>query len=712
MAGKTLETVGSGQVCEAEKEAIRERRRLAHGLPEQPVDAPEDGSDGCGAESGTDPVEDLVGLALSGGGIRSATFNLGLLQALQRYGVLKHIDYLSTVSGGGYIGSSLTWLKSRVPKEFPFGTRRKDHSGIGGKVLAWLRAHGSFLVPGEGLGTWSLIAAMLTGTLVNLLFFVPLLLLTLYLLGSTWSSEVDFLPACIRDLFGLNGGVTGFEVLLLLGSVGLCLFLLSVVAFVLVTCWSFLRRWAQQRWMRKWSGRILGLSVVLVAVGLTPVAHRALAHGLEDWLESGMSAVLSSGIALILGAVRGRKGGSEARGLRSLLLGVGLSLVMYGTFLWGYDTVDGLSLPRWAWRGMAGCSIFVALFAHINHISMHRFYRNRLLEAYMPHCVDDELGYPHAEQGDADRCFLHSIQPSDAPYHIINTHANMTNSSDAKLRNRGGDSFILSRLYCGAESTGYADTGTYLGEKMNLATACAISGAAVTPNVYATRSRPLSALIALLNLRLGYWIRSPRAKKSLFHRPLWCVCMLREIFRVGLSEKPNHIHLADGGHLENLGLYELIRRKCRYIIVSDASSDKDYTFFDLMRAIEMVRLDFGAEVIIDTSDLVPSEANGGRSRRAFVRGRVKYQGSREHCDLLFIKTSLVDGLTEDIYGYRRLNPSFPDQTTTDQFFDERQFEAYRELGYQIGKLACRRRSCDTAARFFDRAGPDPRSAAM
>ena len=62
----------------------------------------------------TAPVQDsLVGLALSGGGIRSAMFSLGVLQALAGRNLLKYVDYLSTVSGGGYIGSSLTWLMSK-----------------------------------------------------------------------------------------------------------------------------------------------------------------------------------------------------------------------------------------------------------------------------------------------------------------------------------------------------------------------------------------------------------------------------------------------------------------------------------------------------------------------------------------------------------------------------------------------------------------------
>ncbi len=57
----------------------------------------------------------LLGVAFSGGGIRSATFNLGILQALGEMDMLRWVDYLSTVSGGGYIGSWLAaWIKLKA----------------------------------------------------------------------------------------------------------------------------------------------------------------------------------------------------------------------------------------------------------------------------------------------------------------------------------------------------------------------------------------------------------------------------------------------------------------------------------------------------------------------------------------------------------------------------------------------------------------------
>ena len=153
----------------------------------------------------------LVGLALSGGGIRSATFSLGILQALAGAKYLKYVDYLSTVSGGGYIGGSLTWLLSAdagrntgncvfgtgdetLPdgkvSHFPYGTgnpaenrrRHKDEN----LILRHLRLHGKYLTPGRGITLTSLIAVALRGILLNLLVWLPLLtaVMVLVLFGS------------------------------------------------------------------------------------------------------------------------------------------------------------------------------------------------------------------------------------------------------------------------------------------------------------------------------------------------------------------------------------------------------------------------------------------------------------------------------------------------------------------------------------------------
>jgi len=297
----------------------------------------------------------------------------------------------------------------------------------------------------------------------------------------------------------------------------------------------------------------------------------------------------------------------------------------------------------------------------------------------------------------ADQCRISDIPQTDAPFHIINTNLQTVGSRNSKLQKRGGDSFVFTPLYSGSESTGYSPSNDYADGNMNLATAFAISGAAVDPNTYATRSTPLTFLMTLLNVRQGYWIQNPRFAPSK-KKPVWYYYMFREMFGRGLNEEDAYIHLSDGGHFENLGIYELIRRRCRYIIASDASADPGWNFGDLARAIELVRVDFAAQVTLDIEPLRP-KGEEGISPQPFVLGDITYDdGSQGR--LLYVKTAYINNLPADVFGYRRENPEFPDQSTADQFFDERQFEAYRELGYQIGKLVCGGSNCDDLEALF------------
>jgi hypothetical protein len=192
---------GSEQLREAELKYIRAKRGL-QGFS--------DGSDGKEIK--------LTGIALSGGRIRSATFALGVLQALAKRDLLRRFDYLSTVSGGGYIGSSLTWLTSKFAYELyepakrqnpdlpvdridvdgpPFGLSpsssgrpphrafpcgvddpskaRVRHPPTGpDRMLRYLRQHGCYLTPGEGITLTSGIAVALRGIILNLLVWIPI----------------------------------------------------------------------------------------------------------------------------------------------------------------------------------------------------------------------------------------------------------------------------------------------------------------------------------------------------------------------------------------------------------------------------------------------------------------------------------------------------------------------------------------------------------
>ena len=213
--------------------------------------------------------------------------------------------------------------------------------------------------------------------------------------------------------------------------------------------------------------------------------------------------------------------------------------------------------------------------------------------------------------------------------------------------------------------------------------------------------------MGLLNLRLGYWApnRAQTTAKigssQAMHwvKPNLLYPGLFETFgRFNLNEHARYSLLTDGGHFENLGLYELVRRRLKLIIVCDAGADPDFKFADLANAIQKVRADFGAIIDIDAEQLatlVPQPQGavdkqvGATAQRGYLIAPIRYsvpidqapEAGREVGTLILLKATAFKGEPADVFSYRREHPEFPDQSTLDQFFDEKQFDSYRELGY-------------------------------
>jgi len=321
-------------------------------------------------------------------------------------------------------------------------------------------------------------------------------------------------------------------------------------------------------------------------------------------------------------------------------------------------------------------SVLFAFVCDINAVSMHSYYRSRLAAAFLP-----EVGVQqHAGRHPLTFRLTDLRAASGAPFHIINTTLNTSSSMDAMLRARNGENMMLSPLYCGSSSTGWRRTSNYLRGELTLSTAFAVSGAAVDPDTYATHSRPVSFFMTLLNVRLGIWVLNPRHEPRRLRWPAWYQLMLREMLGVGLDEKDARIHLADGGHFENLGVYELLRRRCRYIIVGDAGADPTCTLADLGQAVQRARADLGAEMDICADPLF--HGDDALRKQAHLVGRVTYADG-SHGEILYLKALLTENLGADIYGYWRINPDFPNQPTSNQFYGELQFDSYRELGRQL-----------------------------
>lgn len=369
------------------------------------------------------------------------------------------------------------------------------------------------------------------------------------------------------------------------------------------------------------------------------------------------------------------------------------------------------------------------LFLKINRNALGRMYRDRLLETFLPNKDAVETNtWKIAEDSHnsklQDLCKNYTGNNKEnyeliKPYQIINANVVLNNDEQMPFRNRGGDSFTLSPLYIGSDSTEYLNTEHYMADSDNLylGTAMAISGAAAHPNTAPggdglTRNFFISMLMTFFNLRLGFWGHNPGniPKDYLRQRPNMFHPGIASLLGLGFSNMAAYLDLTDGGHFENLGIYELVRRRSDIIIASDATASSNFGFEDLGNAIERVRVDFGVKIDFNNEEyclenlkpgsLKDSLENTGfaLAKHGFAIAEIIYpeisRDNKSRIDtkektgiLVYIKSTLIDQLPTDLYVYKSQHSDYPKQSTSDQFFDEKQFEAYRELGYAITKSA-------------------------
>jgi hypothetical protein len=205
-------------------------------------------------------------------------------------------------------------------------------------------------------------------------------------------------------------------------------------------------------------------------------------------------------------------------------------------------------------------------------------------------------------------------------------------------------------------------------------------------------TRTLSILMTIFNARIGRWCDNPR----MAHRKHRSALKLyyKELF-ANPSRDDHQVYLSDGGHFENLGLYELVRRRCKYIIAVAADTEKGEhdRYGNLATATRMVREDFGVQV--EMPNLAPiTRDKEGKVLSWYAAGRILYPKARmadgtpawDEGILIVIKTGMVpEKASIDLVGHWRSEPDFPYTQTTDQQFDQGQFEAYRQLGYLAGR---------------------------
>jgi len=358
----------------------------------------------------------------------------------------------------------------------------------------------------------------------------------------------------------------------------------------------------------------------------------------------------------------------------------------------------------------------------VNEFSLHHFYRNRLVRCYLGSSNPLRRAEPFTgfdPDDDLSLCSLDKNYPG--PYPILNAALNITGGEELGYATRRAKSFTFTPLYCGyalgsageGEQRFTRDCGfepsyskTEHGRSVgglgkfpadcgiSLGTAMAISGAAASPNMGYHTNPATAFFMALFDVRLGWWMgNSRKAEAWASTGPALGLGYLFSELLAQSDQKKKYVYLSDGGHFENLAVYELIRRRCRLIVACDGDADSAYQFNDLLSLIEKARTDFGVRIEINHASICPP-AGSRECPKNFVIGKILYNGNDVGI-LILVKASMperaavvanpaVRNLPSDVWRYSDQHSTFPHQTTADQWFDELQFESYRALGEYIG----------------------------
>jgi Patatin-like phospholipase len=734
-----------------------------------------------------DGVFPTAGLALSGGGIRSAAFCAGAMQGLAAHKINSDesafglFDYLSTVSGGGYIGSTVS-LNSAASQGFnlldPTGERKDS------ETMKSIRNGTNYLKFGRLLPTIFNIVIYMRGLIVNffMVAFVLLLLAAVTLLANKSHTSLTK-----PDIFGIDvppewtltpylAITVGLLVLLILFNI----FWANVISFrpperaglqsevtwlpvalLTIICGAFLLE-LQPLVVHNMIGPPIDKAIVSGCGATELESHCTDAQGhllplghtckpelvvrsckkpgvdnpksgaefnggpfskLFDWLKYLLGPFLA--IVTVFSQTLGEYFKSEEvqtgwtafikrNASRIIVWSAGIIffallwvLYLYLVY-WGidmskadaeYDRSVPLAIsrifdwwrsecPNWkniGWLYMFSSLVIFCLTAllHPNANSLHRLYRDRLGQSF---CF---------VQNGQEKLLVHDVKLSQLqkkrPIHIINTAINLQRSKVVKSMGRKADFFMFTPYRIGSVATGYAPTRQMeqlnSGSDIDIATATAISGAAFSSNMGSVSMKPLAPLLAFLNVRLGHWFPNPKLVKgqSALQPNFW---YLANEAMGNLHENRDKIYLTDGGHIENLGVFELLRRRCRLIVAIDAEADPNMAFTSFVQLQRFARIDLGARIEMSWSQIAATSIesmsckSGAKKGPHCAIGKIIYDNGGMGI-VLYIKSSVTGDENDYVREYNRRNSIFPHETTGDQFFSEEQFEVYRALGFHI-----------------------------
>ena len=351
---------------------------------------------------------------------------------------------------------------------------------------------------------------------------------------------------------------------------------------------------------------------------------------------------------------------------------------------------------------------------NINLFSLHGMYRMRLMRAFLG-ASNTERRPDRFTQFDAEDTpkTIQLPRAPGAPLHVINTTLNLVGTRNLAWRQRKAESFTFSSLHSGCWRLAYVPTDVYGGtDGVSLATAMAISGAAFNPNMGYHSSPLVTLLMTFFNVRLGWWLPNP-AREEGAHHAVWSAKgadflhktgptmalepLILEAF--GLTDDDYRwIELTDGGHFENLGLYEMVLRRCHNIIVVDAGADPDCQFEDLGNALRKIEIDLG--IPIRFNDGIKMKAGARKGNHYCAVATIDYACADDYKELpqdekdklagklIYIKAAITGQEPPDIKQYALTHSMFPHESTANQFFNEAQFESYRHLGsFEIEAIA-------------------------
>ncbi|MEO6221651.1 MAG: hypothetical protein ABIP90_00270 [Vicinamibacterales bacterium] len=369
-----------------------------------------------------------------------------------------------------------------------------------------------------------------------------------------------------------------------------------------------------------------------------------------------------------------------------------------------------------------------SLRININEFSLHHFYKNRIVRCYLgasrtrKRKPNSLTGFDPADDFALSSLVPEGVRPYYGPYAIVNAALNVNAGSELATQERKAMSFVFTPDFCGFAPTmseedmytvarhkgdgfepyGYRPTQGYgYPSGPALGTTVAISGAAANPNSGYATSGPMAFLLTIFDARLGWWVGNPRwREESKWPGPAFALKYLLSELVGQTTARSKFVNLSDGGHFDNLGLYELVRRRCRYIIIGDSEQDGDLSFGALGGAIRKCRADFGVEIDINPNPIRLSGTGFSNTHcvvgtinypeqdaepRASIAGAPSEPSRRPNARgwLLYLKSSLTGDEPADVIEYRSRIKEFPHESTGDQFFSESQFESYRRLGLHI-----------------------------